>query len=92
VALIQANLAQRGAAVRPEVAPNKPDSGLNKFHLNPLRLRAADPRPGEIGEGSRETEHMRRAFRPPLPLTSIQRILSTMLELPELLECLNCFK
>jgi len=48
VALIQANLAERGATVRPEVVSNEPDSGINKFHLNPLGLRATDPRPSEI--------------------------------------------
>ena len=48
MALIQANLAERGTTVRPEVVPNKPDSGVYKVHLNPLRLGATDPRPGEI--------------------------------------------
>jgi hypothetical protein len=60
--------------------------------LKKLRFRAARHRPREIRKRSRETEHMRRTLGPPLPLATIQRVFTIMLELPKLLEGLDSFR
>src|SRR4051812_33757201 len=73
----------------PKVVSHKAYSGLNIFHPDLLRLGATTHRPREIAQRSCHTQHVRRALRPPLPLTAIQRLLSPMLELPEALKSLG---
>jgi hypothetical protein len=89
---VEADLPKRGSTVWPEVASDKSNSSLNMFHVDLLRLGAADHRPVEIAQRSCHAQHMGRALRPPLPLATIQSVLTMMLELPEPLESLDRFR